>query len=167
MGTKSEQHCTLYRITNTKTGQVFEGRKWSNVVQQARLSPSYNRATMKRSSKWKVDVLAAPQTWNEQQYRTELYQQTKDRYLGYEAKKRERNPLHERHKRVKLHRWLNPDGTPFTPVQYDVMIQQPCAVCKTRRDLVIDHNHSTSTVRGTLCRTCNLALGHVQDNIQI
>lgn len=167
MGTKSDNYCTLYRITNTKTGEVFEGRKWSAVMHQAGLKSSYNRSTLEKSKKWKVEVLAPSEPWDQQTYRKTLYQQTKHKYPGYESKKRERNPLFERHKRVKHHKWLNTDGSLFTPEQYDQMITQPCAVCKSTTDLVIDHSHSSRIVRGTLCRTCNLALGHVQDNIQI
>lgn len=30
--------------------------------------------------------------------------------------------------------------------------------------LVVDHCHSTGTLRGLLCRDCNMALGYVHDN---
>jgi len=40
-----------------------------------------------------------------------------------------------------------------------------CAICKKFAELVIDHDHSTQKVRGMLCRKCNLAIGHFEDDI--
>ncbi len=49
-----------------------------------------------------------------------------------------------------------------------------CAICKkpetVRRNgeilpLCVDHDHNTKAVRGLLCRACNSALGHFDDNI--
>lgn len=53
-----------------------------------------------------------------------------------------------------------------------------CAVCDTHKDdiphasfkhnpLVIDHCHSTGKVRGLLCPTCNIMLGHAKDNVRL
>lgn len=43
-----------------------------------------------------------------------------------------------------------------------------CAICRgTSWGLhgpVVDHNHATGAVRGILCRSCNLAIGHLRDN---
>jgi hypothetical protein len=47
------------------------------------------------------------------------------------------------------------------------------AGCKTtspgapgRSRFYIDHCHKTNKIRGLLCHHCNLALGHVDDNIE-
>lgn len=43
-----------------------------------------------------------------------------------------------------------------------------CLIChKEHKILVIDHNHQTKTIRGLLCRNCNLSLGHFYENISI
>lgn len=41
-----------------------------------------------------------------------------------------------------------------------------CAICDRKgRPMHLDHCHATGAFRGWLCHTCNLALGHLGDNI--
>lgn len=42
-----------------------------------------------------------------------------------------------------------------------------CEVCGSNHRMVIDHDHETNKVRGRLCHSCNVALGHARDDINI
>ena len=51
----------------------------------------------------------------------------------------------------------------------DMFVKQgsACAMCKVteptvRKDWCIDHSHKTGKVRGILCHTCNMTLGHYE-----
>ena len=37
-----------------------------------------------------------------------------------------------------------------------------CALCGSKGDLVVDHNHETMEVRGLLCSHCNMMLGFIE-----
>lgn len=44
-----------------------------------------------------------------------------------------------------------------------------CAICKQppTNKLYVDHDHKTNKVRGLLCHSCNVALGHFRDDLHI
>ena len=49
-----------------------------------------------------------------------------------------------------------------------------CAICNTTESghnvtnhLLVDHDHSSGTVRGLLCSSCNLMLGKAHDNVDL
>ena len=61
--------------------------------------------------------------------------------------------------------------------EFDVMLSSQdnaCAICGTKqpsknrgrtRRFHVDHDHETGKVRGLLCKSCNIALGEIGDNI--
>lgn len=50
-----------------------------------------------------------------------------------------------------------------------------CAICRKRppegavghKRLAVDHNHETGKARGLLCFSCNTALGHLKDRLEL
>ena len=53
---------------------------------------------------------------------------------------------------------------------YDILLKEQeglCAICKERKKLVLDHDHSTGEIRGLLCANCNLGIGNMKDSILI
>lgn len=59
----------------------------------------------------------------------------------------------------------------ITQQEYDALILKQngnCAICKLDLDMgkrtCIDHCHETNKVRGILCWTCNVGLGHLKHN---
>lgn len=60
----------------------------------------------------------------------------------------------------------------ITPAEFDALYKKQngvCAICSGKSDnkqLAVDHNHLTGTVRGLLCERCNTGLGQFKDNHQ-
>ena len=56
---------------------------------------------------------------------------------------------------------------------YDAMLYNQggvCLICRQSPDkmrLAVDHDHKTGKIRGLLCSNCNIALGAVNDDIEI
>lgn len=62
----------------------------------------------------------------------------------------------------------------ITLADYDEMFEAQggmCAICfgppKSGRRMAVDHDHDTGAIRGLLCNTCNLAIGHLKDDPMI
>ncbi len=45
--------------------------------------------------------------------------------------------------------------------------ESKCAICRRIKPLAVDHCHKTGKVRGLLCKKCNLALGYIDDTIEL
>lgn len=59
----------------------------------------------------------------------------------------------------------------ITPLDYDAILSSQdggCAICgracTTGKRLAVDHNHTTGSVRGLLCKNCNQAIGLLGDD---
>lgn len=55
----------------------------------------------------------------------------------------------------------------ITVEQYEGMVEAQegrCAICGRERPLVVDHCHVTGQIRGLLCMTCNIAVGHIEND---
>lgn len=61
----------------------------------------------------------------------------------------------------------------FTPEQWEVKFDNQgrcCASCGdgrkpgSKRRFHVDHNHTTGAIRGILCHSCNVALGHLKED---
>ena len=54
------------------------------------------------------------------------------------------------------------------PEKYTEMVKATphCPICGSEEPLVVDHDHSTSEVRGLICQPCNKGLGFFRDNQQ-
>lgn len=57
--------------------------------------------------------------------------------------------------------------TPEEFYQLETLSDGKCAICNEAAKLNVDHDHATGKVRGLLCRSCNLALGLMKDNVFI
>lgn len=65
------------------------------------------------------------------------------------------------------------DQYEITPEQWDQLFKSQggkCASCgdvppeDAKRRFHVDHNHDTGSVRGILCHSCNVALGHLKES---
>jgi hypothetical protein len=58
----------------------------------------------------------------------------------------------------------------MTAAQYRKLHQSQegrCAICRRDEPLVVDHCHARLSVRGLLCRDCNLLLGNARDDVDV
>lgn len=92
----------------------------------------------------------------------------RDKVNAAQRRRNQRNPeAHAEQERKRKRRILYK----LTDKQYLALLTQQgggCAICglpcESGRELAIDHDHVTGKVRGLLCLSHNVALGHFKDN---
>lgn len=118
---------------------------------------------------WKK-ISALPLELRPKRKRKSRTPEQKAQHATYMRERYRNNPAHARSINLKSYYGLSPN-------QYQEMLDAQggkCAICreatvgnKARKNLFIDHCHSTDNVRGLLCGNCNNLLGHAKDNPQI
>jgi len=96
----------------------------------------------------------------------------KEQYANQCRRYRKKNPAtgrrNARKKRLKKYG--------LTLDAYEILLRSQdsqCAICGAERGatrheaLCVDHRHSDGSVRGLLCRRCNLLLGHAEDSVAL
>lgn len=122
---------------------------------------AYNKAYYESNkSKWK---LTPEQREKRNAARRKRYVEDKefrDRTLRQVSESRKRHPLQRRAWKYGLDK-----------CDIEMMIDQGCQICGANPHvdptvrMHIDHDHRTGMVRGALCQSCNLALGHMDDDM--
>lgn len=100
-----------------------------------------------------------------------FYQNNKER-LNKNSKEYYKQNKHKMTERNKKYTRSTKYG--ISQEQYDDMLDKQghkCNICKEALDMDrathVDHCHKTGRVRGILCRTCNLGLGHFKDRAEL
>ncbi len=124
-----------------------------------RFSPKRKAEGLERIGNWKASdrdrFLAS---------KKDYYDRNKHRWPEYKAKHRATDGARQTAFAYRLRKYFN-----MTVSDYDLMLVDQgdaCAICglvNNDRRMVVDHCHSTGRVRGLLCSTCNLGLGHFSD----
>lgn len=101
---------------------------------------------------------------------------------NYRDKKQDPEWRRAETRRIREYRKLHPDVVKNAALKrkfgidistYERLLEEQngaCAVCKVEFSGTVpnvDHNHTTKAVRGLLCMSCNIALGHVKDSVEI
>jgi Recombination endonuclease VII len=149
-------------VAAAPTGPIAEPRTASG----RRSRKSWNEKRRKRyaeDEEYRKRTLARGHAYY-QAHKQEIAAQHRQRYATdseYRAQRREWN-AYRRSAQIKRCYGISPE-------QYEALLTRQggaCAICRKRSDetLVVDHCHRTGEVRGLLCRSCNLALGHFKDD---
>jgi nitrate/TMAO reductase-like tetraheme cytochrome c subunit len=97
----------------------------------------------------------------------------------WRLRNKERLALYEKSRRLKViirsrnHSLKKLYG--ITQSEYELLFESQngeCAICHVHQNdlkvrLAVDHCHETNRIRGLLCRSCNTAIGHLRDDVNI
>ncbi len=135
----------FHRATGMKDGHRGECKACFSALSKQRYRKN-PRPAIRRAQEWRAQNL--------------------ERHQASQRKRREerRDELREKDRR----RWLSAKYG-LTPDDFNELLarqQGACAICGRvmGKDLHIDHDHATNTVRGLLCGSCNRGIGLLQEN---
>lgn len=141
--------------------------------QQKTLSETQKKAKAEYARKWRLDN---PERVREHSRRSRLKNPQRRKQIS--AEWRERNRSHLRKTAIDYY-YRNRDHIRdlflrkrfgITSDQFDRMLRRQkgvCGLCKGppgARQFAVDHDHVSGSVRGLLCRGCNVGIGNLKDD---
>ena len=95
-----------------------------------------------------------------------LYHECKSCKSEYDRLRNLKNPKDKKNKNLQ-----NRYGITLEEKEHMIASQNDkCAICETELDkgkhTCVDHCHATGKVRKILCKSCNIMIGHAQDNTE-
>jgi hypothetical protein len=97
------------------------------------------------------------------------YEKNKERCLANTRKTFKEQPFKHRGYELRRKYWPDLSWEEALAEYGDLAFNQNfgCGICKQQQvELVVDHCHATNKVRSLLCKACNLAIGHIKENIE-
>lgn len=91
----------------------------------------------------------------------------------YNPESRRKSYLKHKEKNIEYSTWYNRKRKlGITKEEYLNLLEKQngvCAICNQTctKSLAVDHDHTTSKIRGLLCNSCNRGLGYLKDSIAI
>jgi hypothetical protein len=127
------------------------------------LAPRYTKAESKEKSRlWR---LKNPEAYAEHKKRGAA-REKQWRKDNPEAHKAQRNSRIQKDYRLQYYHKISLE-------QYESMLAEQGGVCGScgtdtsgwKHSWAVDHDHATGKVRGLLCHSCNVAIGHAKDDV--
>jgi hypothetical protein len=123
------------------------------------------------NEKHREEIILRRKAWYSE-HKKEIAEKAKVYRQKHKAKFRERNKISNFRNRENNHAWRRKNLYGLSQEAYYTLLGEQggaCAVCGSDDWLTrvphIDHDHITGKVRGVVCRKCNLALGHLGDDL--
>jgi uncharacterized protein YpuA (DUF1002 family) len=104
------------------------------------------------------------------EYDRKRYAEKADQIKQYQKKYKAENPDRKKQTQNKTHLKMRYGLTPHDKQKMLDEQNNCCAICGVEfvdaKATHVDHNHDTNKVRGILCRSCNIGLGHFKDSTE-
>jgi hypothetical protein len=120
-----------------------------------------------------IGIYVAPTKYkgNEREYQRIYQKEYRATHPEYAEAMRQRHKIWLKDNRAKTAGYERKYKYGLSNKEYQLLLdlqQGRCAICRktpeevNERSLSVDHNHTTSKVRGLLCRRCNLAVAYAE-----